>query len=90
MNKKDYDPYVELAKDIVIQMCEDYIKSSRFILKYGKRKDLTENQFNRLHAAIKHREEDILFFKSDKPETLCGYSGEFILKTLNERLLNHG
>lgn len=86
MLKRDYDPYIELAYEIVSQMCEDYIKSCKVIHKYGNRADITKSQYDRLMKAYKHRDEDIAFFKSDRPKYFTGVEGKFILNTLNERL----
>lgn len=90
MLKREYDPYNELAKEIVAQIAEDYIKSSRYIVKCGHKSDLSKNQYNRLVIAIKHRAEDIIFFESERPFILCGVDGKFILRTLNKRLINNG
>ena len=86
---KDYDPYHELALEIVSQMCEDYIKSCKLIEKYKNKPDISRSQWQRLMLAYRHRNEDIVFFESERPYTLCGIQGEFILRRLNEQLTVH-
>lgn len=86
---KDYDPYHELALEIVAQMCDDYIKSCKLIEKYRNKPDLSRSQWQRLMLAYRHKSEDIAFFDSERPYRLCGIQGHFILRQLNEQLKTH-
>jgi hypothetical protein len=88
--------YEDLAKEIVTATCEDYIKYSIIrddILDYeakkkkrDKRFELSSNDRYKLNKALRHINEDILFFKSGRTELYAKIDGKTILENLERRI----
>ena len=88
--------YEDLAKEIVTAACEDYIKYSIIrddILDYeakkkkrSKRFELSSTDRYKLNKALRHINEDILFFKSGKTELYAKIDGKTILENLERRI----
>lgn len=88
--------YEDLAKEIVTAACEDYIKYSIIrddILDYEAKKKKRSRRFElsstdryKLNKALRHINEDILFFKSGKTELYAKIDGKTILENLERRI----
>jgi hypothetical protein len=88
--------YEDLAKEIVTAACEDYIKYSIIrddILDYEAKKKKRDKRFElsstdryKLNKALRHINEDILFFKSGRTELYAKIDGKTILENLERRI----
>lgn len=92
------NPYESLANAIIVSACDDYMETSKMILKLKHREEalakigvtLSETDKNALISAEKGKADCLMFFRSDWYVALTSLDPEFLVKKLEKELEKYG